>query len=175
MNVGISRSIRKTSFPPFINFLMLFVMLCCAWKHIHADRKCSPPRSKWGPCWNGHTRPSPPSLISRLWSRSPSVIRALGYTEENSHWRMAAYNRFYGCCFRCEASWSDGWLSEGFYTALLCSDTNCTSSFPVQADSFLLPSVPVAQAAKETNGNSAVKYYGNTIKMRWDIFFFFYL
>ena len=143
-------------------------MLCCAWKHIHADRKCSPPRSKWGPCWNGHTRPSPPSLISRLRSRSSSVIRALGCTEENRHWRMAAYNRFYGCCFRCEASRSDGWLSEGFYTALLCSDTNCTSSFPVQADSFFTALCPSSSGRKEDKRQQCSKilwkYYQNEVR-----------
>lgn len=31
-------------------------------------------------------------------------ISGLCFMKENSHWRLAAYNRFYGCCFRWEAS-----------------------------------------------------------------------
>lgn len=31
-------------------------------------------------------------------------ISGLCFIGENSHWRLAAYNRFYGCCFRWEAS-----------------------------------------------------------------------
>lgn len=74
--VSISRGDTRIScsFIPFINLLMLCLLLCLKthsgrWRVVSSDIKVES-------LLNSHTRLSPPSLVSRLWSGFPPVIRS---------------------------------------------------------------------------------------------------
>lgn len=96
-------------------------------KHIHADGKSSPFKIKVESPAERSRQPVTPSLVSRPWSGSPSVIRP----EACAPWeKTATAERLPTTGFTAVVSGGrqvgrmDD-LSEGFYTALLCSDTYC--------------------------------------------------
>lgn len=98
-NMGICSS------PSSLLYSFANTVCCYVWKHIDADGASSPPKIKVESLLNGYTRLSPRlSQQTAVHFSLCNQISGLRFMEENSHWRLAAYNRFYGCCFRWEAS-----------------------------------------------------------------------
>lgn len=167
MNVSINRGATRLSLFFFFNLLKLFVMLLrlkthpCRWKVLSSKIKVDS-------LLNGHIRPSPLSLVSRLRPTSPSVIRSLAC----AWWRKTA---------------TGDWQPTTGFMAVVSGGRQVSRMDDCQRD-FTLPScalthtvLPLAcshwliltavcpcssggAAANTEGGNSAFKYYVNTIQ-----------
>ena len=87
-----------------INLLILFVIMS---ENTFTQMESPLLRDQSGvPAEQSHKTVTPVSRKQTAVQFSPlcNQISGLCFMEENSHWRLAAYNRFYGCCFRWEAS-----------------------------------------------------------------------
>lgn len=111
---------------------MLILFVSWARKHIHADGKSSPFKIKVESPAVRSRQPVTPSLVSRPWSGSPSVIRpeacAPWEKTATAEWQPTTGFTAVVSGGRQVGRMDD--LSEGFYTALLCSDTYCYSTPP---------------------------------------------
>lgn len=157
--MSISRGDTRTSFPPFINLLTLFVrLLClkthsCRWKVLSAEIKV-------GSLLNGRTGPSPPSLVSRLRSFSPSVIRSQPL-------QIGSLQQVLWLLFQVGGELV-GWMTvRGILHCPLVLWHTLYFLFPAHADSFFAAVCPRSSngaAANKKGCNRAVKYYVNTIQ-----------
>lgn len=125
----------------------------CRWKVLSSEIKV-------GSLLNGHTGPSPPSLVSRLWSFSPSVIRSQPP-------QIGSLQQVLWLLFQVGGKLV-GWMTvRGILHCPLVLWHILYFLFPAHADSFLLLYVPAAQTAQQQTRkgcNRAVKYYVNTIQ-----------